>query len=489
MKRIVFILTLILLAIPAKSQNVQASVFFETFDGTAYVSGNDGDFSTSSNSFPVRYDNNGWTYTSNAPSAAAQCLRMTTSQECHIKNKISVNKGTIKISFTAGLFNTTLNTIGLKPKPNNTITLSQGKMENFEYESYVRYAQDINLEFHNNPNEKESNFTYFFLDNITVYQEESTDEQQKKAQRLVLSGTFDESQTATLNANIKDNKVIVDIDAKEATFPFGTTLTPGNKNCLIYASDTSNLSNTENLVINSNCDSLVLYDGDHDNNYPFFAKEDFTVKKASYDRDFTAALNGNYASTVCLPFSFSTNSGAKLNHIYTLSKFDGSTLTFTEISENESNTPVLIYVNDAQPFKEMTNVEVKKSTCCMTNLTELQKYTTFCGVYLYHNDIVSDDDVTSAFGFSQGKLTKITQTGNYKPFRAFLTILTNKIDESSNQLSTKFEVPTGIQDATVNSKPDAEKNIFDLQGRSVNTLNKAKSGIYIINHKKHYIKH
>lgn len=488
MKRIVFIFTLILLALPAKSQNVQASVFFETFDGTAYISGNDGDFSTISNSFPVRYDNSNWTYTSNAPLAAAQCIRMTTSKECHLKNKISVNKGKIKISFTAGLFNTTLNTIGLKPNPSSNITLSTGKMESYEYESSIRYAQDMNLEFHNNPNNKQSNFTYFFLDNITVYQEESTDEQQKKAQRLVLSGTFDESQAASLNANIKDNKVIVDIDAKDATFPEGTTLTPGNKNCLIYASTTSNISNTENLVINGNCSSLVLYDGDHNNNFPFFAKEDFTADKASYDRDFTDALNGNYASTVCLPFSFGTSSGAKVNHIYNLTKFDGSTLSFTEISENESNTPALIHVKDAQPFKELTNVEVKKSTCCMTNLTELQKYTTFCGVYLYHDDIISDN-VTSAFGFSQGKLTKITQAGNYKPFRAFFTILTIAIKESSATLSTKFEVPTSIQSTTVNDKPEEEKNIFDLQGRSVNTLSKAKSGIYIINHKKHYIKH
>lgn len=485
-----------LFALTVKGQNVQASVFFETFDGTAFVGGNDGDFSSSKNSFPIRYDyQHGWTNKANnkdiiPPSAGAQCVRLVggNENECHIITpKINVKKGKIRLTFTAGLFNDKVNIV-VKTTSNKTYTLTKGKMIDYENEINVGYDRDLTIDFNNQPGNSTKSFSYYFLDNVTLYQEESTDEQQKAAQRLILSGTFDESQTETLNNNIKDNMVIVDIDAKEATFPANTILTPGNKNCLIYASKSSNLSNENNLIIDSQCASLVIDDGDHENQYPFFAKEDFTALKASYNRDFSAALNGSYPSTVCLPFSFSTNNGAKLDKIYTLSAFDGSTLTFNETSDLGSNTPAVIYVNDAQPFKQLTNVNVKKTSCCMTNLTKSNNFTTFCGVYLYHNDIVSDQN-TTAFGFSKGELKKITKSSNFQPFRAFFTILTNKISTSTAP-SVKYQTPAGINNVTANTSPDHEKkNIFDLQGRSIKDLDHAKSGIYIVDHKKQYIKH
>ena len=185
-------------------------------------------------------------------------------------------------------------------------------------------------------------YSYFFLDDVCLYQDGATTEQISKAHKLILTGTFDAEKLSALNDALKSNDNIVSIDAKTATFPSGSIITTGNPNCLIFAAESTNLVNATNLVKGEACASLVLKDG-----YPFCSDGDFTASQASYSRSFAES---NQWYTMCLPFGISLSDCSGVTRLATVKDVDGDgIINYTSTSSVEANTPCLIQVADADP--------------------------------------------------------------------------------------------------------------------------------------------
>lgn len=467
------------------AQNVMASIFCETFDGTGDIGGNDGVFSSyGAISFPIRFDNDGWKM--KKINGGANCIRLGNSSGSLFSYittpAIPVNAGNLTLSFDAALWNTCkYSTLNIKKTldGNNSnwknIAITKGSFSTIQKQFSAITSGSLNLTFDNALTTSKN--SYFFIDNIIVYQDNASDEQQQKAQRIILSGNFTQKDVNSFNKNLSKNFSIVSIDARQAVFPVGTTLTTGNKNCIIYATQASNVTNIENVVIDGKCENFKLYDGNTNISYPFCAVEDFTACNASYDRNFPSISEDRFYS-VCLPFNFTASSGIRT--IYKCSDYQNPFLKFIKTTNADGNTPTLISVTESQPFLSMENVTVKKTS---SNVVCLKNTASACGVYRFHDNIVSDQE-TSAFGYSNGQFLKVTQTGYFKPFRVFFSILNINISSIAAP-SAKLEVPEGIRTAQFDKC--ANNIIYSTNGRIVHNEN-LPSGIYIIHHKKHYIK-
>jgi hypothetical protein len=476
------------LSLQSFAQNVKASVFCETFDGTGDIGGNDGFFSDyGAISFPIRFDNAGWTQQS--ISGGSECIRLGKSSGSSASSittpDIVVKAGDLTLTFDAGLWKKSkaakMNIKRSLDGSNSSwtgVTVTNGAFSTIQKQFTAKADGTLNLTFDNKASS--SKYSYFFIDNIIVYQDNASDEQQQKAQRIILSGNFTADNVQTLNQNLSQNFDVVSIDAREAVLPSGSTLTPANKNCIIYAVASSNVSNHENVVIDGICLNFNLYDGDKTVSYPFYADEDFTAENASYDRDFSSAAAGGYYSSVCLPFHFDTSAGIKT--IYQCTDYKNPVLEFTAATGVDGNTPALIAVTEAQPFLSLKNVAVKKTSA---KGSCFQSAASAYGVYRFHDDIISDAKTnSSAFGYSGGKFLKITQTGYFKPFRVFFSIMNVSLSSSSS-LSASFKFPEGIR--TIATDGESDHTVYSIDGRTVQG-NNVSSGIYIVGHKKIYIK-
>lgn len=489
MNRLILLFFACLSGIPLRgiAQVIKASIFCETFDGTGDIGGNDGVFSSSGAiSFPVRFDNKNWSEKS--INGGAGCIRLGNSSGSTYSwiatPDIPVNAGNLTVSFDAGLWSTskyaTLNitrSLGGSNSSWKNVAITKGAFSTIEKQFNTESSGTLKLKFDNQVSTSKN--SYFFIDNIVVYQDNASDEQQQKAHRIILSGNFTPEALLNLNRNLSQNFNIVSIDARDAVFPSGSTLDPANKNCLIYSSTSSNVMNQENVVVDGKCREFHLYDGNTEVSYPFYAAEGFTAEHASYDRDFSSAVAGGYYSSICVPFSFETSSGIK--SIYQCTDYRDPVLEFTEVASVEGSSPALISVTEAQPFLSMNNVSVSKTSC---SVSCFQNAASICGVYRLHDDIVSDQ-TASAFGYSSGQFLKVTQSGYFKPFRAFFSILNYRISSASS-LSADFKVPAGIRSAAFEA--GEQRTIYSLDGRVVRDKG-VSPGIYVIHHKKLYLKH
>lgn len=256
----------------------------------------------------------------------------------------------------------------------------------------------------------------------------------------------------------------------------GATITAGNPNCLFVAKS-GVLANTNNVIVDGTCASLVLTDG-----YPFKAPSDFTATAApTYNRAFTASTMTTVMTTVCLPFALTETEAATLGTFYQLSTFDGVDLHFTSVPAPLANKPYLVIPTNAG----ISLSEKGKSIAATPDrLGASITYVEFIGT-LAATAIPASDGTNSYFAFDNGSLVKITsQAATLPAFRGYFKVTTSAINgNKARRLGVSFgNEATGISDATrLKDKGQMKNDIFDLQGRRVKTF---KKGLYIVNGKK-----
>src|SRR5574344_673827 len=201
--------------------HIYASIFHESFDGTADIGGNDGVFSSSPSMFydkTYRFDHSGWV-ASDYVRPGAQCVRLGVSGNYSTLvtptiTTANTNSTSYKLRFRAGLWKGSTKTelyIG-----SSSITLTAGAMEDKEYD-FSKPANSFTLTFatsSKDDDEKKSSQAYLFLDEVTVFQDNATDAQIAAANKLILTGTFTKAGIAELSTKLKANSSIVSIDAR-----------------------------------------------------------------------------------------------------------------------------------------------------------------------------------------------------------------------------------------------------------------------------------
>jgi hypothetical protein len=171
------------------------------------------------------------------------------------------------------------------------------------------------------------------IDNVTLYSASSPIDYFVSGQMYATNDNEHKTVKAALS-----NRLAMNIDATDLrnTETNKIDLTSANKNCLVYVTDKSQVSNTDNVIVRSGtypsyeykADNIVLTDAVNSYmndkskeisryHYPFFAPYDITAAQVTY-----TGYTGKYG-TVCLPFSYDPNnnvsvaSGSKAPSFYT----------------------------------------------------------------------------------------------------------------------------------------------------------------------------
>ncbi|MEG2158224.1 MAG: hypothetical protein RRY07_10645 [Bacteroidaceae bacterium] len=339
---------------------------------------------------------------------------------------------------------------------------------------------------------------YYFLDDIIVYKKNATSTEQKEAHKIILTGHFTTEEVGVLNSNLSANTKITNINALSAIFPENTKLTPGNKNCLIQANASSNVSNTENLILENQCQKLCLYEG-----FNFHSDCDFTATTISYDRIFKLGDTNPYYSTVCLPFTIQKSNVPNINYIGSLSSLWENIITFKSVNQITANEPCIIKCSSESPFLNLTdvNVNVKASTGCKKTFSAIQadktNAITITGLYSNYVGVIKNETTTNltnyAFGYSNGALHSLGNGNKVKPFRAVINIENTQFT-STNGVKVAFNVEeediNEIESIKVD-KSNERVNVYTLQGvclrKNIPTkeaLDGLPKGCYLINKKK-----
>lgn len=171
------------------------------------------------------------------------------------------------------------------------------------------------------------------IDNVTLYSASSPIDYFVSGQMYATNDNEHKTVKAALS-----NRLAMNIDATDLrnTETNKIDLTSANKNCLVYVTDKSQVSNIDNVIVRSGtypsyeykADNIVLTDAVNSYmndkskeisryHYPFFAPYDITAAQVTY-----TGYTGKYG-TVCLPFSYDPNnnvsvaSGSKAPSFYT----------------------------------------------------------------------------------------------------------------------------------------------------------------------------
>ena len=207
-----------------------------------------------------------------------------------------------------------------------------------------------------------------------------------------------------------------------------------NKNALVTASDGQEPASLPcNAIVGGQCTKLALTDG----RYDFFAQEDFTATAISYDRVFE---NGKKV-TVCLPFAISADEMEDLG----ITAYD---------------------------FDRITSSNVTVSGV------------TFQGTM--KRTILSSDDNSVYYGYSNGSFVKVGSNVGVNPFRAYIKSAT---DLGAAVEAVFDEEADGIRD--VQSHFDNNAEVYTIDGRKVgNTTNLAalSKGMYVCKGRKFVVK-
>lgn len=167
-----------------------------------------------------------------------------------------------------------------------------------------------------------------------------------------------------------------------------------NPNLLIYAK-AGQVTNTQNVIIDGTCASLVLADG-----HSFAAPTVFTATSATYNMSAVAtAAGGEGFGTLCLPFEATTLAGEayNLNQGATM----GGELYATKVASIPANTPVLVKAKGAYSGQNVTVAATKadaahesgelvgvyKATPAPAGSFVLQKHNDKVAFYLVGNEV------------------------------------------------------------------------------------------------------
>lgn len=197
--------------------------------------------------------------------------------------------------------------------------------------------------------------------------------------------------------------------------------TTTNLNALFVANDDDELTNTNNVIVSGTCASLALTDG----NYPFKAYVTFDATSVSYDRSFKKGTR----STVCLPFALTAEEAHTAGTFYTLTGYEGSTLTFTEIGAEEGTAAYTPYIFEAKadgtPFYTYSSKTIAATPNALTfDGTTVGDYT-LTGVLTGSSDVAADHDGKKVYGWSansgkEGTFVKVGTGVSINPFRAYI---------------------------------------------------------------------
>lgn len=192
----------------------------------------------------------------------------------------------------------------------------------------------------------------------------------------------------------------------------------------------------------------------------------------SYDRSFTA----HQMSTVCLPFALTETEVTAAGTFYELTGYDGTTLTFAEVTETDAYKPYVFEANaDGKPFSNYTDKAIEATPGTYSYQVGSGTYTaTFQGT------LASGSVPDGAYGYNAtgGTFSKASGSGvSINAFRAYITV---SGVATARSLDTDFgDGTTGIEKVkNVGNKYDS---IYNLSGQSVSPNYK---GIVIKNGKK-----
>lgn len=259
------------------------------------------------------------------------------------------------------------------------------------------------------------------------------------AKTLTLYGGWTEDAMNDLNGKISGNTAITSVDMGEASYVADAAVSAGNKNTLFYIPEGMGIANTENVVCDGVCESLVLTDG-----YNFKAPRAFKAETASYTATVSSSLG---YKTLMLPYSCSVPA---VFEAYGVSSVTGSVLNMTSISSIPANTPVILK-NAATADMYATNVDVAA--------TETSQYAdgVLTGTYEAINAPVGSYVLQNQGGDVMFYLVTEDVQPKVNPFRAYLA----QAGGSAKAFSVNFEDATSIRGIESDA---VESDIYTLDG-------------------------
>ena len=256
------------------------------------------------------------------------------------------------------------------------------------------------------------------------------------------------------------------IDLRAFDEVFGLIDVSANPNVIIYANE-GQVDNENNVVVDDNCESLVLTD-----KYPFAIPADmgFHVDYACYERE---DIKG--PSTLYLPFGFKPSTFKA----YTLDSESGGILNFKETTKNcAAYTPLIICPKDDEASAKVKIEKKDFDISPSTEKTITKNGYSFNGVLATR--VLYGTDGCFVFSAKDYKFKKCNDAGTtIRAFRCYMQTPNNVTAKS--ELGFLIEgMSTGISTLTPNTQDPTP--IYDLQGRRV--VSPKTSEIYIINGKK-----
>ena len=248
-----------------------------------------------------------------------------------------------------------------------------------------------------------------------------------------------------------------------------------NKNALIEARASQSAALLPcNVIVDGSCGQLMLSDGAYD----FFAPQDFNATSICYDRAFAAGKK----STVCLPFALNEQELIDLGiKAYDFDKVESTgNIHFSQVEAMEANHPYVVNAS-GKVLENLTGRTVSTTN----DLERVVDGLTFKGTM--KRVVLSSDDHTVYYGYSNGQFVKVGSNVGVNPFRAYLT--------TSHDLGSAVEAVfddsqvDGI--SSISSTSVGNGIVYSLDGRKMGTLGNCghlPKGLYICDGKKFVLK-
>ena len=226
-----------------------------------------------------------------------------------------------------------------------------------------------------------------------------------------------------------------------------------------------------NAVVDGSCSKLVLTDGAYDFNAP----ADFSANSVSYDRDFIA----DKKVTVCLPFEVTATEMSDLGiTAYEMTEYTSTgSIRFLPVEAMEANRPYVVTAS-GKVFEALSGKTVKVTDELATAVEGL----TFKGTM--KRTVLSSDDNTVYYGYSNGQFVKVGGNVGVNPFRAYIIA----DSDLGNAVQVVFDTD-GIYE--VNGRTEASGIVFSVDGRRMGTsdnMSALPKGMYICNGTKFVVK-
>lgn len=224
-----------------------------------------------------------------------------------------------------------------------------------------------------------------------------------------------------------------------------------------------------NVIVGSTCAEFALFE-----NKECTVPKDFTAEKVTNSRTLDA---GEDAYTICLPYSLTSGEDVKF---YELSKVDGATLTFNEVTTTEALKPYLVVAGSSSAtLSTTTSTSIKMGAGQNTEKDGYEMKGTLTG--MTNAEAASANAYILQASNEWGKVD-IDHTGaTIPPYRAYI-VATSAASSRLTSIIGDGNDATGINAIrTIDS--NGKETYYDLQGHRLNGK-PAKQGIYIINGKK-----